>query len=199
MRRKSPPWSRTLKPLSGLQTADVFPNRFLRGWNFHWCQAVWRKVQELGMSTLYSKDRGTHQLFRQLLCLPLLPEEHIIPIFNRLEQKPTTPFLKSLTNYIRSTWIESRMWGPGKWSVLGRAVRTNNDTEAWHNRFQRKARQSNLNMYVLVEHLFYEANQVILQVRLVFDCKLMRYQKKKSKHNQANFFALLESYTAGDL
>ena len=37
---------------------DVLPNVYIRGCSFHWGQAVWRKIQEVGLQVSYTDDAG---------------------------------------------------------------------------------------------------------------------------------------------
>ena len=97
--------------------AEVFPTVAWLGCFFHWSQAVWRKVQELGLQRVYISDEKTHAYICQLLSLPYLPCEHITPIFERLEARAVTQPLQELTTYI-TTWLENPLW-PASWSVFG--------------------------------------------------------------------------------
>ncbi|XP_021354690.1 uncharacterized protein LOC110451153 [Mizuhopecten yessoensis] len=51
----------------------VLPGVDLRGCSFHSCQAVMRKVANLGLRTTYMKREGVHCFIRKLLALPFLP------------------------------------------------------------------------------------------------------------------------------
>ena len=50
--------------------SDVFPNVKLLGCVFHWAQAVWCKVQAVGLQGAYTNDTSTHSYLRKLLSLP---------------------------------------------------------------------------------------------------------------------------------
>ena len=39
----------------------VFPGVTILGCYFHWAQAVWRKVQELGLQVAFNNDNNTHK------------------------------------------------------------------------------------------------------------------------------------------
>jgi hypothetical protein len=41
--------------------ANVFPNASIQGSVFHWTQAIWQKVEGLGLSTAYHEDDATHK------------------------------------------------------------------------------------------------------------------------------------------
>ena len=49
----------------------------VKGCAFHWVQAVYRNVQERGLSVSYRNDEGTHSFCRRLMALPFLPAEFI--------------------------------------------------------------------------------------------------------------------------
>jgi len=38
----------------------VFPGKQARGCNFHFSQAIWRRVRELGLQTTYNSKKKTH-------------------------------------------------------------------------------------------------------------------------------------------
>ncbi|XP_031553270.1 uncharacterized protein LOC116290391 [Actinia tenebrosa] len=94
---------------------------------FHWSQAVWRKVQELGLTLPYEND-----FIRKLLALPFLPATEIERVFNTLMQQATTRPLQDLVEYIDNQCVSSATFPPEEWSVYSQAIRTNNDVEGWH-------------------------------------------------------------------
>ncbi|RMX49028.1 hypothetical protein pdam_00018116, partial [Pocillopora damicornis] len=46
-------------------------------------------VQDLGLQQSYRDDRGTHDFIRHVMALPCLPEDEIVPQFERLELQVT--------------------------------------------------------------------------------------------------------------
>ena len=79
------------------RTADrVMPDIRCQGCVFHWGQAVWRKAQELGLRRAYLQDNATLMYVRKLMPLPLLPAEHISPVFAVLERKARAGPLEAL-------------------------------------------------------------------------------------------------------
>lgn len=119
----------------------VHPDVAIQGCHFHFCQAVYRKVQELGLQGDYGHDKKTKKYVKRLMALPFLPAEHIEDAFSELERKLQTTRLSSLTTYMRRTWIEHELWDPNTWSVFNQVIRTNNDAEGWHRRFNRYKQQ----------------------------------------------------------
>jgi len=113
---------------------DEFAGIIVRGCGFHWGQAVWRKMQALGLQHAYNNDTAMHHYCRQLLALPILPWEIIESTMDELASEATTDSQRQLCHYIRQTWIQSSVWTPANWSTFYRMVRTNNDVEGWHRR-----------------------------------------------------------------
>ena len=61
------------------------------------------QVQDLGLQQSYRDDRGTHDFIRRVMALPCLPEDKIVPQFERLELRVTEE--GNLRQFIQpSTW-----------------------------------------------------------------------------------------------
>ena len=88
----------------------VFDGLELKGCLFHWTQAVWRKVQELGLQVAYTKDNDTFAYVRKLMALPFLPAHDITVAFYGLKAKAATEPIPHLVCYIEQTWIKSVTW-----------------------------------------------------------------------------------------
>ena len=127
------------------------------------------------------------------MALPFLPEQHIQITFSSLESQVPVGSCRELTNYIRDTWITGR-WTPADWCVFGQSIRTNNDVEGYHRRLNGNAGNSHIPFYVLVPLLHKEAINVHMQVRLVKDGKLVRYQRNNYKSQQGRIFKLWKKY-----
>ena len=69
-----------------------------------------------------------------------------------------------------------------------RSVRTNNDVEGWHRSINGRAGRHCVQFYRVVELLHTEASLVHLQMKLVKESKLRRYQKKRFKSVQSKLF-----------
>ena len=164
---------------------DVLPNVNLTGFAFHPVQAVWRKVQELGLQTAYFQKGQIYKFLRRLMALPYLPSHEIAGEFFHLQNHPTAARVKEVVDYVEQNWIDSSIWPP----------RTNNDIEGWHRGLHSRAcGKSQLPFYVLVELLQKEAKLVKLEVRLVNAQKLKRVQRRKYRANQARLFQMWDEY-----
>ncbi|XP_044164508.1 uncharacterized protein LOC114952152 isoform X2 [Acropora millepora] len=176
---------------------SILPEVVIMGCAFHWTQAVWRKIQELGLSLPYMEDTGTHSYLRKLMALPFLPAIEIPTTFEQLRLRANSDSLKALVAYIDSTWVYSSTFPPKDWSVYGQAIRTNNDLEGWHNALNRRAGgRVHIPFYLLIQQLHKEAMLTAVQVRLVSDRKLRRIQRRVYRRLQAKIFDLWDEYAS---
>jgi len=124
--------------------AKVFPRTKHRGCTFHWTQAVYRKIQALGLARQYREDRDVHKLCRRVMALPLLPAAEIPRQFYRLRQQAVSEPMRALCDYVDKTWLSDVLWPHLSWSAFRRPIRTNNDVEGWHYRLNRRVRSRHL-------------------------------------------------------
>ena len=117
----------------------VFPGVHIQGCVFHWTQAIWRKVQELGLVIAYQTNDAAHKFIRRIMALPFFPREHIPQMFMEVHDLGMFQALRSLVEYVQATWLESTVWSPDRWSIFNQSVRTNNDVEGWHRRLNHNA------------------------------------------------------------
>lgn len=178
--------------------ANVFPQTKHRGCTFHWTQAVYRKIQGLGLAVQYRDDRHVHKLCRRVMALPLLPAAQIPEQFDRLRQQAVSRPMHALFEYVANTWLSDALWPPSSWSAFRRPIRTNNDVEGWHYRLNRRARSHHLPFYVLVRLLWEESQTSKLSIQLVSDQKLKRNQKKKYRSLHCRLDTLWTEYESGE-
>ncbi|XP_078343061.1 uncharacterized protein LOC144628821 [Oculina patagonica] len=174
---------------------EVLPDVTVKGCVFHWTQALWRKIQDLGLQASYQSDDGTFKYLRKIMALPFLPASEIPAMFTRLKVEATTEPLQKFVEYVDNTWIQSTTWPPSCWSVYKKQIRTNNDVEGWHNGLNRRASgRAQMPLYMLIHLLHKEACLVALQIRLVSEGKLTKLQKKKYRSVQAKILSYWEQY-----
>ena len=56
---------------------EVFPDIKIYGCMFHWSQAVYRKIQNIGLARDYRKKRDVRKYLKKLMSIPYLPAKHI--------------------------------------------------------------------------------------------------------------------------
>ena len=162
-------------------------------------QAVWRKVQDLGLRTAYVEHSAVYKFIRRVLALPFLPAEHIAPAVYEMRKLTTHTQLIQLLDYIEATWLLSSVWvwDVAAWSIFGRAIRTNNDVEGWHHRMNSRAGHCKLNLYTLLQFLHEEAKLVPVYASLVSEGKLTRLQRTSQQRLQKKIFTAWQEYEEG--
>ena len=175
----------------------IFAENQLRGGLFHWTQAVWRKVQALGMSVAYNNDAEVHSFIRRIMALPFLPHEKIHQMFQQLQQEALgTTTYDVLLDYVEATWLRSSIWSVAEWSVFFQTTRTNNDVEGWHNRLNHSARHAQLNIYHLISLLHDEARLVNNQVKLVSEGRIKQDHRRRYANLQGRIFRYWGEFAA---
>ena len=176
----------------------LFPGVRILGCAFHWTQALWRKIQEMGLQVPYTSDDATHKFLRKVMALPFLPPNEIPSAFERLRRSVSSQPLLQFLQYVADTWVYGSFWSPEDWSVYMEAVRTNNDIEGWHNRINRKANgKSQLPFYLLIGLLHQEARLTGIHIRLVSKKKLKRNHRRAYRSIQGRLFQHWEEFAAG--
>ena len=100
-----------------------------KGAFFHWKQAVWRHIQQFGLSSTYQQREGVYDYIRQLVALPFLPACHIPPTLDYLKTKANSEPLMLLVEYMDRQWFSHPVFDVPLWSVFEHAVHTNNEVE----------------------------------------------------------------------
>ena len=88
----------------------------VRGCAFHWAQAVWWKMQDLGLATAYREYQDVGQFLRKVLGLPFLPREHILATFDHLStlaRNSECYQIVQLLDYVDETWLQSETLAAG--------------------------------------------------------------------------------------
>lgn len=136
-----------------------FPNTTHSGCHFHFTQALWRKVQEVGLVPAYKDTEQYPEIseFVQLcMALAFIPQSDVVDQFNECvsnlseEQKR---LLDRFILYFRETWV-SGLFPIKLWNKYGQDFlhRTNNRVESWHSTLKQKL-PAHPNIFVLVNAL----------------------------------------------
>ena len=83
-----------------------FPTTHIRGCYFHFCQAVYRKVQTLGLSQRYVNDESSRVCIRKLLALAFVPKVNIPQTFDILKANCPEE-LRAIFDYYEDYWIKT--------------------------------------------------------------------------------------------
>ncbi|XP_046350164.2 uncharacterized protein LOC124131114 [Haliotis rufescens] len=118
----------------------VFPTADVKGCFFLYCQAIWRKVQHLGLAVAYREDPEVCKWIRRAAGLPLLPKNKIQDTWvDAMDNTPDVPRAVAFNDYILTTWVDHGARFPlplwNHHSTTG--PRMNNNLEGFHNRLNR--------------------------------------------------------------
>jgi len=134
-----------------------FPNARLVGCYFHFCQAVWRKVQELGLAVRYKTEITDFQLHvKSHMALAFLPTCEVKNFFDNL--RASTKYIgdtqvQKFHEYFCNTWVDG-LFAINLWNQFDvpDQQRTNNTVEGWHCRFGGYVRSVHPNIYIYITH-----------------------------------------------
>ncbi|XP_045027834.1 uncharacterized protein LOC123466397 [Daphnia magna] len=170
------------------------------GCNFHWCQAVLKKVKDLHLATIYN-NKGPNPVrdfvFR-LLCLAYLPAGKIPGVFDALKSSAPSE-LTALMDHMERNWIRGKFWTPDNWSCFNLLTRTNNDCEGMHHQWNKLAGGSNLKFYKMTMVLRKLAEDVSLTSTLLCHDKIKAHRKKDTQLKNSILFQIWARYQNNEL
>ena len=114
-----------------------FPQSSIRGCFFHFCQSIWRRVQQEGLSRHYDRNRYLKDLIRMLMAIACFPSLLVRNSFQQFLQQNLTrlfcrryPELQNLLQYFTRNYLNGQ-FRIAIWNVYDRDMdnRTNNHVE----------------------------------------------------------------------
>ncbi|CAD6204225.1 GSCOCG00012678001-RA-CDS [Cotesia congregata] len=112
---------------------DVFPEAIHIGCFFHYCQALTKRLEKLGLMELVSNWKYGRILIRKMMALALLPSIEALEgyqwIMRNIPENIKVLF-GSFFSYYHDQWIKKTP--PELWSIYGHLHRTNNLAESYH-------------------------------------------------------------------
>ena len=84
-----------------------FPNSTLKGCFFHFCQAIYRKVQSLWLQNRYRDDDEFNLKIRMLAAVAFVPTTDVIRVSESLSKNfPLDASAQAITDYFEDTYID---------------------------------------------------------------------------------------------
>ncbi|CAF4225036.1 unnamed protein product, partial [Rotaria sordida] len=164
---------------------EKFPQATHHACYFHFCQAVYRKIQNLGLATHYRDDEHIRDTCRQLMSLALLPCREVEFAFEEIVSK-APPLLLNLIDYFRNFWF--RQMPVELWNVHNLDIRTNNNAEGWHNRFNRRINKTHPNVWHFISTL--------KQEEVYFRQQILHMKSGKNKNRSKKVCAMQDRLNA---
>lgn len=88
---------------------DVFPDAKIQGCYFHFTQCLWRKVQDVGLVTLYSENEEIRKHIRMCAALAFLKPEDIDEGWIIIQETaPRDAKLAEFFDYFIEQWMENQ-------------------------------------------------------------------------------------------
>jgi len=125
-----------------------YPNSSIHGCYFHFCHAIYRKVQELGLAPAFCSSPVFHLWVKKILACPYLPLdsmedyfiEDILVFASNNDEIRDLPGFDAFADYVTSQWFENPSIPQSVWNIHDREDddRTNNCCETWHSKWNRK-------------------------------------------------------------
>ena len=132
---------------------SVFPNATLHGCLFHYGQALYRKLQELGLSSnRYSDHDAIMKWFRLFIGVAFVPSAQVTTAFALIKEHytPNCRVCTEFNLYFFNTWLTGSYPVP-IWNQFHAEVpRTNNDCEGYNSRLAKRTLKSHLNVYEFI-------------------------------------------------
>jgi hypothetical protein len=150
--------------------ASAYPAARVTGCYFHLCQAIVRKLHEIGMKADYEQNDEVRAMVRCLPALAHVPVDSVEAAFEVLaDAMPQGEQMNVLVSYFEHTFVRGRRkagraetYGPAlfateKWNQFESAgsgiARTTNIVEGWHHGLQSLFLCSHPSLWVCIEGL----------------------------------------------
>ncbi|CAF1224083.1 unnamed protein product [Didymodactylos carnosus] len=141
---------------------DEFPLPGITGCNFHFNQALYRNLQNLGLQQEYVDNEAVRKYFRMISGIPF-PPTHLVQLTYD-EVVDSTPLrrghkMQPFYRYFSNMWLNGQ-YAVEVWNVYGQDRRANNDVESWYSKLSRLL-QAQPTVWRLIETL--HAQYVLVQ------------------------------------
>ena len=179
----------------------------LRGCNFHFTQAVMRKIRSCkSLHRQYTERGNSAILLRKFMGLALVPASKVRSCFDKLNETVDEIQDDSLrgkyqdfSNYILTQWIEGIIFTVEDWVVYMLSVRTNNDLEGFHNRLNIRSTSKKLRLDPLVQLMYSEAKHMnTILAEIDAGCFRAKPQNPNSFDRNARLNAVWKNYLDDD-
>lgn len=192
--------------MAAIQAARVsFPMADIKGCFFHFTQAVWRKVQDVGLVVAYKESPEIKTFVRRLAVLPLVPLQKIDDVWLDLHgmAPAEVPGVTELCDYMVNTWVDDvrprfrrELWNHYQ-TLEQEGTRTNNHLESFHAAFNRSFRTAHPNIFHFVTNLKKRQDETETTVASLDVGNPPQAKYKKSRNKDARAQRILRQYQAG--
>lgn len=185
-----------------------YPSVKIRGCFFHFKQAIYRKVGQLGLKKKYDTDSKFSAQIRHLAALAYVPEYDVVTVFEEIIEKNIIPSdAEGLLDYFEDVWIGR----PGRnqtrraptfpismWNMYSNVQldlpRTNNCVEGWHTSFNSLLSCSHPTIWKFLNILKAEQSRNEMMFEKIIAGEEGLPQKKKYKNHTDQLIKVITNY-----
>lgn len=194
----------------------IIPNVSIKRCLFHLSQCLYRKIQEIGLSTVYMEDEVVRQRLRMLPALSFVKIEEVKEAFNLIKEGSNDDMLP-IFNYFDKVFVHGRykyttrsgikvfedpLFLPSEWnnsSTIGTfSPRTSNIIESWHNRLRVLCHESHINFWELIDILYHETTKIEHNMQQFLINGAQETIKASTKKSNQNIALLFDKYISGN-
>jgi len=168
--------------INALQT--IFPQVELRGCHFHFTQCLWRKIQDVGLASVYKKNEDVRMHVRKCGAMAYLPLDKIDDAWLTIQSNaPDDEKLAEFNDYFVENWLDSATISKEMWNCNHEKHRTNNIAEGWNHKLKTLVGRSHPSIWVLIEKLKTAAAESDHQL-LFLSLKLLELNSEGNKRHK---------------
>ena len=189
--------------LAIIQAAELnFPNASHRGCYYHYMQAIWRKVQSLGLAEEYKAENQENQelkkFVQKMAAVSFCPPTFVRPAWLAVQQEaPNLPQVDQLIAYFDHTWLNGQ-FPCRSWNYFDHpGPRTNNHVEGWHSRMNKVVGKPHPNIYELVDVIKREEATTRMKLQLYETGAALPPRRRRYEEKEKRLQALFERFNAG--
>jgi len=173
----------------------VWPTVTIRGCRFHLGQSCFKRIQWLGLATVYSAKDQFGSSLRTFFGFPFLRPDQVEDCFNELMANvPDHDAIKKFADYFHKNFIPATSrFPPALWAAYSFSVaRTTNARESLHSKLTNMVYHSHPNIYIPMEVLMEIQDLTPMKINSVND-KMMRKPSRERKKFIQNLMVQRES------
>lgn len=187
--------------------SSVFPGSEQHGCFFHFAQAIFRRIQRLGLQHRYETDADFALNLRHLSALAFVPLPDVEKAYTTLiNEDIIPPEAEELLTYFEDTWIGRKTrqgrcppsFPPDLWncyhSVMNDEPRTNNCVEGWHRGFESLTYGQHEDLWKTIRNFHVSQNKMAVTAEQYTAGACPPTKKKKYQDVDRRLRRLLEDY-----
>ncbi|KAG0420600.1 hypothetical protein EQH57_0078 [Dictyocoela roeselum] len=177
----------------------VFPIASVKGCFFHFGQAVWRKVVDLHLKTMYNESSNFRECVGMITALALIPLDDIDRGWSIIKSSLlyNSGQIDALFAYVENVWLlDTRpLFSREIWSQHGVfRGRTNNYAEGLHSRINKSINKTRPNFYELTQKLMDLQTISSIEYQRLVDGGEHKERKKIYVEQEKRIYKLMNMY-----